>query len=301
MAVDLFPDPMCFVNGLLVRRTLRKGDRIWDFSSLQTQGTTLKPALCNHFIPRGCLTAFSVNPSRHYLAEGCANEGCEMIRIYDVATQTVACGYQIVEPQVMCAGPLGTLLVCDKKTKSLLQLTFWNPSRALLSRLNRYPLKRFHSNILSSGEPGEFLVHDMSYTSHCDILVMMSTVNDSNTQLKGIDLTIAQVMWLQDMNISNIPKALTSSPEGWLCVAHGNKVVILDTGDGAILETLLPDENSSSDICDVIWCQDAKDTRLVIRRREFLLADQITWYHVTRKSNAVEYTGCELRTPHSVP
>ena len=299
---------MCFVRGDLIRRTQRdrEGERMLEFRSLDNGRITSGSTMCHHFVPKGCLTTFHHSPSAtDYVIEGCPSQGCEVIRIYDIKNHVATIGYQIVEPQVMCPGPLGTLLVCDKKTNCLLQLTFWTPSKMLFHMLHRYPMERFLSPSPSTSRHSqEFHVNAMSYTSHCDILVMLCTANNTTIQIKGIDLSIAQVMWQHENPVSKIPKAITSTPEGWLCVANGNNVLVLDAGDGARLETLFQgkedDNNMKGDISDVIWCENGV-TKLVIRHKAFPLADQITWYNVTRKRNALEYIGCRLRTPESLP
>ena len=262
--------------------------------------------MCNHFVPKGCLTTFHHSPSStDYLIEGCPFQGCEIIRICNTKNHVITIGYQIVEPEVICPGPAGTLLVCDKKTNCPLQLTFWNSSKMLLHRLNKYSLGRFRSlSTRTSGHSEEFQVNAMSFSKHCDILIMLCTTNNT-TQIKGIDLSIAQVVWQHhEKPFSNTPKAISSSPEGWMCVTNGNNVLILDAGDGALLETLFQetdeDNTIKGDVSDVIWCENG-NARLVKRHKGFTQADQITWYHVTRKKNALEYTGCRLRTPESLP
>ena len=310
MTVDFFPDPICFAGRDLIRRTHSLGntggERVFEFRNLDNGRTTSKPTMCNHFVPKGCLTTFHYSPSStDYLIEGCPFQGCEMIRIYDTKNHVATIGFQIVEPEVICPGPPGTLLVCDKKTNCLLQLTIWTPSKMLFHRINKYPLGRFQSlSTYTSRHSEELQVNAMSYTSQCDILVMLCTTN-TTMQIKGIDLSIAQVVWQHhEKPFSNIPKAISSSPEGWMCVANGNNVLILDAGDGAILETLFQEKDDDNTIkgyvSDVIWWENG-NTRLVIRHKGFPQADQITWCQVTRKKNALEYSGCWLRTPESLP
>ena len=81
----------------------------------------IKQTGCDHFLPYHSLTAVRAQngSTDEILAEGCPHPECEVIRIYAATSEKASVAFEGITPHAMCAGPPGTLLVCDRKLNKL--------------------------------------------------------------------------------------------------------------------------------------------------------------------------------------
>ena len=176
----------------------------------------------------------------------------------------------------MCLGPECSLLVCDGKTKNLLQL-----ERAADETFLRLAAQKM---LL-----GCHAVHGMTCVQQSDLLVM--TLKFSK-KIVAIKLSTGAVAWQRDGSIDHIPlnpEEVCTTSDGWICVANGNNVLALDASDGAHLTTLLEDDTITN-IHKVAWSEEGDSPTLTIIHGS--RADQITCFNV-----AFFGTSCPLRSP----
>ena len=182
---------------------------------------------CKHYLPGSSLVGLRYQ-NTELLVESCP-QGCQLIRLYDINTGRTAIAYENVQASKICAGPPGSILACDVKTRSLLHLTL---NEARFEEKPKLP----DVDILN--------VHSTCYlnTNSTD-LAILSFANTK--QVKGISLTTGDVIWTQDTALTGIPldPCLCCSPSGPIFLGNGNNILVLNPLDGSHLETLLADAN----------------------------------------------------------
>ena len=240
-------------------------------------------AKCSHYLSDGSLVALP-DPSSSTqdvpLIEGCPQQGCEVLRVYyarKTKFQNTRIVYENIKPHKMCLGPDGSLLVCDERTRDLLQLSRTTDQTFRLVSQTR--LLGCHA------------VHGMTYVQSEDLVIM--TLKHSK-KIVAIKLKTGAFAWQRSEHLDGIPlspEEVCITSDEWICVANGNNLLTLDATDGSYLVTLLQDETVTN-IQKVTWTNENGTPRLAIRHGA--LADQITCFNdnVTFKCNHFE---CPLR------
>ena len=160
------------------------------------------------------------------LVEGCP-QGCQLIRLYNITTRKTAIAYESLQPSKMCAGPRGSILVCDVKSQCLLLLTLNDMKFDEIHRISEIDVSN---------------VHGMCYLkANSSDLAILSFANTK--QVMGISLTTGDVIWTQEHLLTGSPldPYLCSIPTGSIFLGNGNNLLVLNPFDGAHLETLLSD------------------------------------------------------------
>ena len=198
------------------------------------------------------------------LVEGCPHSNCEVIRAYSMATRAFSVAYENVKPHKICPGPPGSLLLCDWKIQSLLQLT---PAAALNGNtdLKFLEVHRLRLNCRS--------IFGMDYIDQHRIVILTSKFKN---KVQAVSLNSGDIIWKHNASVENIllnPENVSTTPNGWICLANGNKLLIQDPLDGSCRDVLLPAVLTC--IKNVVW----SGNKLAIRHET--PPNKITCYSAT--------------------
>ena len=178
-------------------------------------------AKCSHYLTNGSLVAIQVPgiSNTEFLVEGCPHKGCEKIQVYSLNDGSPnpypVTKYEDVRPHKMCSGPGDALLVCDAKSRHLLQLSTFGSIHTKFELVRKWPL-------------GLQSVYGIRYLKNLDILVLSSTLSKT---IRGFNLPNHTVLWEHNGSIGDIPlnpEEVCSTSDGWICVANGNNLLALD-------------------------------------------------------------------------
>ena len=197
-----------------------------------------KKTKCQHVLPYGSftvirapydsLTAVGVQngSTEDILTEGCLHPECEVIRGYDITSGGAFIVFENVKPHAMCAGPTGNLLVCDRKTNKLIQLTYIIKD-FLYDMFQQNPLP---FSILADS------VKDMCYSPDNQLLALAHSKIQSITLLKmSTGEVIGQIEIPSDLGLFN--RHLCSGPFGTIFVANGRNFLQYDGSQRLIAKT----------------------------------------------------------------
>ena len=184
---------------------------------------------CEHYLPHGLLKTYKVPGSggEDHLAEGCAI--CRVIRSYDPRTGKSKVVYKNVTPYMMCDGPENSFLVYDLKTRSLLQLETSNDD---------------HKDNLKSTH--KLMVDLVPFQGMCFSDLSRAAVfsNIYNKHVSAVNLetghTMSQIIEFihHGQRTQLEPKDICRAPNGWIYVANGQNVLILDAFNGDLVRTM---------------------------------------------------------------
>ena len=180
-----------------------------------------KKTKCQHVLPYGSLAAVrgKIDSAGEILAEGCPE--CEVIRGYDTTSEEELIAFEDVKPHAMCAGPPGTLLVCDQKTNKLIQLDF---------NQNKFQEKALPFSVLAD------TVQDMCYSRDNQLLVLAHSKFQSITMLNmTTGEVVRRIKTPSDLGLFN--RHLCTGPFGTIFVTNGQRVLQLHDSKRLIYET----------------------------------------------------------------
>ena len=184
---------------------------------------------CEHYLPHGLLKTYKVPGSRggDHLAEGCAI--CGVIRSYDPTTGKSKVVFRNVKPYMMCDGPDNSFLVYDLNTGSLIQLVTSNDD-------HKGNLKSTHKIVVNLVPFQGMCFSDLSKA------VVFSNIH--NKQVSAVNLDNGHTMWqiIEFIHLGQrtklYPKDICSAPNGWIYVANGENILILDAFNGDPVRTM---------------------------------------------------------------
>ena len=170
---------------------------------IHADANTIIP-LCNHQLSAGSvITRSDLHDGKMHIIEACVS--CESILAFNTDALKVTAQINDIQPQVMCEGPEGYILVWDRKRESILQLYYDGLSMDEIQRKSFVVLEKDPRSDTSEH------VQSMCYATHADILVVHSLLlrTDSSAcpMLRGINFTTGDVSWLynpENLNPQNV-------------------------------------------------------------------------------------------------
>ena len=189
-----------------------------------------KTTECKHNLPHSSLITVGAQDgltNEILLAEGCPHSECKVIRSYDVTLNEAYIVCANVNPQVMSAGPSGSLLVADQKRNKLTQLEY--------KASNIYKGKKFQEI------PAPFsvlpdCVQAMCYSHHNELLVL---AHYAKQYILGLKITTGEVVQRienpPDLGLNN--RHLCSGSFGTIFIANDKYMRGFDESQRVVYET----------------------------------------------------------------
>ena len=263
---------MCFVKNNLVLRGEHLSTGARCFKAFNDESGNLtgewKPQ-CQHHIEFGSFITSRIfsETDEEDLVEGCPE--CRVIRVYDGCTEQAKTICENLEPNTLCHGPDGSILVWEGRTKRVLQLTYKGKKPNLIQRLG----------------PFDWRLLAMCYTKHCDTVILLTFIGNLTTlRIRGFNLTTGQLGWQVTSSLNDAPL----NPEDGL--QHVRRIGLRCTWQqivfpwirqmGCIVETVLENESLGS-ISEVVCSTDAK-CKIAMRHGPY--NREISCYAVSFKS-----------------
>ena len=225
-------------------RTLRKKKlphtaiyRIYRIGS-HADANTIIP-VCNHQLSAGSvITRSDLDDGKIHIIEACVS--CERILAFNTDALKVTAQINDIQPQVMCEGSEGYILVWDRKRESILQLYYDGLSMDEIQRKSFPVLEK------DPGSDTSEHVQSMCYATHVDILVVHSlllrTESPACPMLRGIHFTTGDVSWQYDPENLN-PHSVCYHPKGYIFLANENNLLVIDPINGSLFTSLMGSED----------------------------------------------------------
>ena len=188
-----------------------------------------KQTECDHFLPYDSLTVIGVqiDSTDQILVEGCPHPECEVIRVYDITSGEASIALDDTKPHAMCAGPPGTLLVCDRKINKLRLLEYSTTASCDGNKFQEIPLP--FSVLIDN-------VQDMCYSYHSQILVLAQSDKPLVTLLNINTGEVVRRIGVP-IHLDLLDPHLCCGPLGTILLANGKRLLEFNASQRVMHET----------------------------------------------------------------
>ena len=196
--------------------------------------------LCNHLLSAGSvITRSDLDDGKMHIVEACMS--CERILAFNTDVFKVTAQIYDIQPQAMCEGPEGYILVWDRKRESILKLNYDGLSMDEIQRKSFAVLEK------DPGSDTSEHVQSMCYATHVDILVVHSLLLRAESSacpvLRGIHFTTGDVSWQYNPEENLNPHNVCYHPEGYVFVANEDNLLVIDINDGSLFNSIMGSED----------------------------------------------------------